>query len=1343
MALRTFATILVAFFSYVLSGQALACSATTACINEVFVSFNGTPQTMADEYIELRGPANMPIAEGTYFVTLEGDKNAGPGSVDSVIDLGGLSFGQNGFLVLLAQGNIYTVNSLASRYTSTAEGFSGLGMDEVPPRQRWFSDPGVTNYERPSATYLILTAPVRPGLNDDIDTVGGSGNPPRGDGFPDGPVWDSWTVIDSVGAADNPNGDFSYGAINFRTGGSSGIGITVPISTRPNYVGRFGDSFGSTAAAWVESGVPTGTRPNFFLGIAVPQGLQGKPLNHIGSSNTWLNIAPVNNLPATATINEDTPLPFAGNFSIVDTDAGSSQVEVTISATNGTFSLSQTTGLVFSAGDGVADATMTFQGTVRNVDNTQGGTINAALAGSSYTPTLDFNGSGSVTVNTNDLGNTGTTGAASDLDTLNITIDAVNDPPVFALGAVPASNEDAGAQTVAGVVTGIGPGGGADEAAQTAAVTDVAVTVVPGGLAFAAAPAIDAAGQLTYTAAANSNGTATVTVTVTDSGSNIAPSVNASTRNFTLTVNAVNDEPSFALAAGPAAVAEDAGLQTIAGFANTFDAGPADEDASQSVLRYDVSVTSTTGGLAFAQAPAVAADGTLTYASAPNSNGTAQVKIAVIDTGGIANGGDDTSQDLTFTISIDALDDAPTFTFALATATSDEDASTSLAGFATITNGGPDEASQVLTFALTADAGATVAFATAPALASTGTLTYVPAAHDNGSAAYQVTLSDGNTTTAPKPLTIAVAAVNDAPVVSIAGDPPAVPEESAAVSVAGFASFAPGPAGAADEAGQALVRYELTPVATTSGLTFSTAPAIDNAGTLTYSVAPNFSGTATFDAVAFDDGSGAAPNVNASAPARFSIVVDGVNDEPSFTAGPNQTIVEDAGAQSVAGWATAINDGDAGVTQGLVFDISFGGSLGFSAGPAIDPVTGTLTYRTAPDATGTSTVSVTLVDDGGTTGGGDNSSATAVFTITATPVNDTPDFTLAGNQTVASDAGAQTVAGFVTSVSNGGPDEASQTLTYNVTNDANALFAAQPTISGAGVLSYSPATGANGAATVSVTLSDDAGATSSPAKTFTITVTPPVDPAPRVTSITRASTNPASSSPVQFSVGFSENVTGVDPGDFALVATGTVTGQSITSVTCLTLSSCTVTVAIADGAGTLRLDLVDNDSIRDSANQPLGGAGAGNGSFTTGEAFTITIDGAGDNTPPTVVSVVRANPSPSPGPTVQFTVTFSEAVTGVGASDFQLTLTGSLATPAIATVSGGGSAYLVTVTTGTGIGTIRLDVVDDDSILDGGANPLGGVTTGNGAFTTGEVYAIDTINSIPIFRDGFENPPAP
>ena len=48
--------------------------------------------------------------------------------------------------------------------------------------------------------------------------------------------------------------------------------------------------------------------------------------------------------------------------------------------------------------------------------------INAALAGLSYQPTSNYQGSDSLTIVTNDQGNTGSGGPLSDTDTVNITV---------------------------------------------------------------------------------------------------------------------------------------------------------------------------------------------------------------------------------------------------------------------------------------------------------------------------------------------------------------------------------------------------------------------------------------------------------------------------------------------------------------------------------------------------------------------------------------------------------------------------------------------------------------------------------------------------------------------------------------------------------------------------------------------------------------------------------------------------------------------------------------------------------------------------------------------------------
>ncbi len=223
---------------------------------------------------------------------------------------------------------------------------------------------------------------------------------------------------------------------------------------------------------------------------------------------------------------------------------------------------------------------------------------------------------------------------------------------------------------------------------------------------------------------------------------------------------------------------------------------------------------------------------------------------------------------------------------------------------------------------------------------------------------------------------------------------------------------------------------------------------------------------------------------------------------------------------------------------------------------------------------------------------------------------------------------------------------------------------------------------------------------------------------PAVVSIVRANTNPTNAASVDFTVTFTEDVTGVNVADFALTTTG-VTGASIASRTQLTPSTYTVTVNTGSGDGTIRLDLIDNDSIQDGVNNSLGGPGAGNGNFTSGEEYTV------DRTAPMVMSIVRAGSNPTGATSVQFTVTFSEDVTGVNAGDFALTTSGVTGASITSRTQITPSTYTVTVNTGTGSGTIRLDVDDNDSIVDGATNALGGTGNGNGNFTTGEVYDVD------------------
>jgi len=353
-----------------------------------------------------------------------------------------------------------------------------------------------------------------------------------------------------------------------------------------------------------------------------------------------------------------------------------------------------------------------------------------------------------------------------------------------------------------------------------------------------------------------------------------------------------------------------------------------------------------------------------------------------------------------------------------------------------------------------------------------------------------------------------------------------------------------------------------------------------------------------------------------------------------------------------------------------------------------------------------------------------------------------------------------------------------------------------------GAWSYTPSVGlADGSHFVMAAATDPSGSFITNSNTIIFKVDTGT---PAVSFIIRADPSPTYASSVDFTIIFTEPVTGVDESDFSLTTTD-VSGASVSSVTAgVDQTVYTVSVNTGTGDGTIRLDLNPTGTgIQDLVGNPMSGG------FTSGEAYTIdktvpsapiidapldgsstsdntptiigtaeaectvriyidgslskitVADGSGDwsyspasalsdgaysikatatdaagntsldsstNTftvetaPPSVMSILRAGPNPTNVLSVDFILTFSEAVTGVDTSmpfnDFTLITTG-LAGEYISAVSGSGVTYTVTVDTGSGDGTIQLDVNAGTDIQDQVGNPL------SGSFTSGEIYDID------------------
>ncbi len=198
--------------------------------------------------------------------------------------------------------------------------------------------------------------------------------------------------------------------------------------------------------------------------------------------------------------------------------------------------------------------------------------------------------------------------------------------------------------------------------------------------------------------------------------------------------------------------------------------------------------------------------------------------------------------------------------------------------------------------------------------------------------------------------------------------------------------------------------------------------------------------------------------------------------------------------------------------------------------------------------------------------------------------------------------------------------------------------------------------------------------------------------APGVVSLVQTSHNPTNGGSVGYTLEFSEVVKGVDASDFELTTAGTILGASFEYIVeHPDQSGFDFMVDPGSGEGTIRLDIPLDAEITDLAGNQLSDL-----PFTSAEAYVV------DRTAPYVVSITRLDPSPSFQSSVDYQVVFSEAVESLTEQDFYLTTTGTLGAlpvfPILAPLDR--TTWTVTVSTGTGSGTLRLNVHQDAAIQD-------------------------------------------
>jgi hypothetical protein len=197
--------------------------------------------------------------------------------------------------------------------------------------------------------------------------------------------------------------------------------------------------------------------------------------------------------------------------------------------------------------------------------------------------------------------------------------------------------------------------------------------------------------------------------------------------------------------------------------------------------------------------------------------------------------------------------------------------------------------------------------------------------------------------------------------------------------------------------------------------------------------------------------------------------------------------------------------------------------------------------------------------------------------------------------------------------------------------------------------------------------------------------------------------DPTCTSPIMFDVIFSEAVTGFELEDVAI--TGSAPGVLIAEVSGED-DRYTVSVSGMTGPGTVMVSVPEGAAEDMDENETLASTSTDN---------EVTFKGPA----PTVVSIARIDVNPTKEASIGFYIIFSENVDDVDVDDFELTATGTLSGVSIQNVVGTGNQRFVSVLTGSGAGTLRLDVPGDAEIFDSDDCPLDGLP-----FATGEAYDV-------------------
>lgn len=386
--------------------------------------------------------------------------------------------------------------------------------------------------------------------------------------------------------------------------------------------------------------------------------------------------------------------------------------------------------------------------------------------------------------------------------------------------------------------------------------------------------------------------------------------------------------------------------------------------------------------------------------------------------------------------------------------------------------------------------------------------------------------------------------------------------------------------------------------------------------------------------------------------------------------------------------------------------------------------TGSLTFTPVANQSGSTTITVTVKDDGGTANGGADTIA-RTFQVTVLPVNDTPTLGFISDPApILEDAAQQTMP--LGGISAGAAETQALTITAQSSNPA---LIPHPTViytspANIGSLQFTPVSNASGTAIITVTVQDDGGtangATDTITRTFQVSVTT-VNDAPTLDAVgdPAAIAEDAAQQTIMLS-GISAG-----PGE-----TQSLTVTALSSNPAL-IPNPTVTYTSPANSGSLRFTPVANQS----GNATITVTVKDNGGTTNGGVDTITrtflVSVTAVNDPPTLSAI--GNPIPISENAGQQTVSISGIGSGAGESQL-LTVSaessniGLIPHPAVQYTSPAttGSLRFTPVPNQSGTATITVTVRDDGGTANGGVDVI----------TRTFTVTVNPVNTPPLFVKG-------